>query len=55
VVYYSIPVFKKFGLEEPKTWEDFIKICDVLKANDVIPLGITVREGGPPSFTLRIS
>jgi len=49
VVYYSIPVFKKFGLEEPKTWEDFIKICDVLKANDVIPLGITV-QGRWPTF-----
>ncbi|MEN3185021.1 MAG: extracellular solute-binding protein [Atribacterota bacterium] len=49
VVYYSVPVFQKFGLEEPKTWEEFIKICDVLKANGIVPLGSTV-QGRWPTF-----
>lgn len=30
---YRKPVFEKYGLEEPETWEDFIDICQTLTEN----------------------
>ncbi|MCX6089715.1 MAG: extracellular solute-binding protein [Candidatus Atribacteria bacterium] len=49
VVYYSIPVFDKYGLKEPATWDEFLKICETLKSNGVTPLGSTV-QGRWPTF-----
>lgn len=30
---YRKPVFEKYGLEEPKTWEDFLNVCQTLTDN----------------------
>ncbi len=30
-IMYSKPLYKKYNLEVPKTWEEFLKNCDVLK------------------------
>lgn len=30
---YRKPVFEKYGLEEPETWEDFINVCQTLTDN----------------------
>lgn len=50
VVWYNKHVFNKYGLVEPKTWDEFIKICDTLRQNGVTPMGSTVA-GVWPSFT----
>lgn len=42
-VYYRPSVFEKYGLKAPETWEDFIKVCDTLKANGVTPLTIGTK------------
>ncbi len=34
---YRKTVFEKYGLEVPETWEDFLNVCEVLKANGEIP------------------
>lgn len=44
---YSIPTFKKYGLEPPKTWNDLVSICDKLKSNGVIPLAATITSVWP--------
>jgi len=45
VVYYNKDLFAKYGLAEPKTWNDFIHICDVLKAQGVTPLATMGIQG----------
>lgn len=37
--FYNKEIFKKHGLEEPKTWDDFIHVLDVLKNDsDITPI-----------------
>jgi len=49
VMFYNKPVFEKYNLKEPQTWDEFIKLCDTLKANGVTPIGLTIA-GGWTSF-----
>ena len=37
VFVYKKSVFEQYGLKEPKTWDDLMKICETLKENGVIP------------------
>ncbi|GIN59769.1 sugar ABC transporter substrate-binding protein [Lederbergia ruris] len=39
-VFYNKEIFAKYNLEEPDTFDDFIKICDTLLDNGVTPIGI---------------
>jgi ABC-type glycerol-3-phosphate transport system substrate-binding protein len=45
VVWYDVPLFKKYGLTPPKTWEEFIALCNTLKADGITPLGQTIADG----------
>lgn len=38
MVWYNKDIFKKYNLSEPKDWDEFMKICDTLKANNVSPI-----------------
>ena len=49
VMLYNIPVFEKYGLQEPKTWDEFMNVCETLKSNGVTPIGFTI-SGGWTSF-----
>lgn len=42
-VYYRKDIFDKYGLAEPRTWEDFLKICETLKENGVTPITIGTK------------
>ena len=44
VVFYNVKVFKKYGLEAPKTWEDLWHVAATLKANGVAPFGFPLVE-----------
>lgn len=46
-VYYNKSVFAKHGLSEPKTWSEFVRVCQTLKANGVTPLTIGQKDGWP--------
>ena len=37
-VFYNKEIFAQYGLSIPKTWNEFIAICDTLKSNGVTPL-----------------
>lgn len=39
-ILYNKHLFDKYNLEVPKTWDEFIKVCDTLKANKVEPIGL---------------
>lgn len=47
-VYYRKDIFNKYGLEEPETWSDFIKVCETLKNNGEVP----ISQGSIPGWTL---
>ena len=49
-VFYNKAIFARFGLKIPKTWSEFIKICNTLKDNGVTPIGVPAREGWSLSF-----
>ena len=39
-IVYNQVIFKRYGLEVPETYEEFLKICEILKANQIAPLAI---------------
>jgi raffinose/stachyose/melibiose transport system substrate-binding protein len=43
-IYYNKTIFAKEGLAVPQTWEDFIKLCDALKAKGYTPLANGVAD-----------
>jgi len=46
-VYYNKDVFAELGLSIPETWDEFIEICEVLKANDISPLMQGIQDRWP--------
>lgn len=46
-IYYNIDVFKRFRLEEPSSWKDFVHICETLKKHGIIPIAIGSKEIWP--------
>lgn len=39
-ILYNKQLFAKYHLSEPKTWNDFLRICRTLRANGVTPIGV---------------
>ncbi|WP_240420553.1 ABC transporter substrate-binding protein [Paenibacillus periandrae] len=50
-IFYNKKLFKKFSIEEPKTWDDLIKAADTLKQNKVAPFAFGSKEGWILSLT----
>jgi raffinose/stachyose/melibiose transport system substrate-binding protein len=36
--FYDAALFKKLNIEPPKTWEEFLQVCETLKQNGIAPL-----------------
>ena len=43
-VWYNKEHFKKYNLSVPKTWDDFLNVCDTLKKNGVSPLTASMKD-----------
>lgn len=43
-IFYNVKMFKDNGLSEPKTYGDFLKICDTLKSKKINPLVIGAKD-----------
>lgn len=39
-VLYNKDIFDEYGLEEPRTYDDFLEICSTLKENNITPIGV---------------
>ncbi|MFJ4918898.1 ABC transporter substrate-binding protein [Streptomyces sp. NPDC088725] len=39
-VFYRKSNFAKWGVKEPKTWDEFLDLCDTLKSKGVAPIGL---------------
>lgn len=46
-VYYNKKVFAKYNLEPPKTWDEFLKVCETLKSNGIIPIVSGTKNAWP--------
>jgi multiple sugar transport system substrate-binding protein len=44
-VFYRKSNFAKWGVQEPKTWDEFIDLCDTLKSKGVAPIGLGAGGG----------
>ncbi|PLV59927.1 ABC transporter substrate-binding protein [Thermotoga sp. KOL6] len=42
-VYYRKSVFEKYGITPPKTWDEFLKVCETLKENGITPITIGTK------------
>ena len=42
-IYYRKSVFEKLGIEVPKTWDDFLAVCETLKSKGVTPITIGTK------------
>jgi len=52
VVFYNKEIFDKYGLEAPKTFEEWLKVIDVLNENNVIPIALTNQTKWPGAYYL---
>lgn len=43
-VIYNEEIFKELGLDIPKTWDEFLEVCRVLKENDITPIEATYKD-----------
>lgn len=42
-VYYRKSVFEKLGIKPPKTWDEFLQVCETLKKNGIVPIAIGTK------------
>lgn len=44
-IFYHKKIFEKLGLSPPKTWEELITLCEILKKNDISPFAQGFIDG----------
>ncbi|SFL72515.1 multiple sugar transport system substrate-binding protein [Gracilibacillus orientalis] len=47
-IYYNQEIFEKYNLEVPKTFDEFLALCETLKSEDITPIGM--QDAGWASF-----
>ncbi|ELK48459.1 extracellular solute-binding protein [Halobacillus sp. ACCC02827] len=52
VVFYNKEIFDKYGLEEPKTYQEWLEINDTLNENDIIPIALANKTKWPGAYYL---
>lgn len=45
LVYYNTDMYKKYNLQVPQTWDEFLHNCQVLKDNGELPIANGTKEG----------
>lgn len=46
-IFYNKALFSELGLSVPKTWQDFIELCETLKENSITPVTVGARYRWP--------
>ena len=52
-VYYNRDIFEENNLEIPATWDEFIAVCDTLKAAGITPMGLHGKDPGRVGHTFQ--
>jgi len=42
-IYYRTDIFERYGLLEPKTWDELLNVCTTLRSNGIIPVTIGTK------------
>lgn len=50
VFFYNTKVFAAHQLKPPKTWDEFLALCAVLKTNGVTPIALGAKDRWPAQF-----
>lgn len=48
--FYNKHIFSKYNLSPPKSWAEFLAICETLKKNGVTPIALGTRHHWPGQF-----
>jgi raffinose/stachyose/melibiose transport system substrate-binding protein len=49
-IYYQVPVFKKYGIKPPTTWDEMTTVSETLKSKGVTPWAMPAKDGIIPFF-----
>ncbi len=52
-IFYNKAIFKEYGLEVPKTWNEFVNVMETLKSNGVVPIGFAGRDIWPLNLAVQ--
>lgn len=52
-VFYNMDIFEENSLEIPETWDDFVKLCDTVKAAGITPVGLFGKDPGRVGHTFQ--
>lgn len=52
-VYYNRAIFAEHGLEVPATWDEFLSVCETLKAAGITPMGLHGKDPGRVGHTFQ--
>lgn len=44
VIFYNKAMFEEYNLEEPKTWDELVNVCETFLDNGITPFGVSVKE-----------
>lgn len=44
VIFYNKAMFEDYNLEEPKTWDELLNVCQTFIDNGITPFGVSVKE-----------
>lgn len=50
VMFYNKEIFAQYGLEVPATFDELLKVCEVLKSNGITPIVLANQSKWPGSF-----
>ena len=43
-IFYNKAMFSEYDLEEPKTWDELVQVCQTFLDNGITPFGVSVKE-----------
>lgn len=46
-IFYNKKMFEENGLAVPQTWDEFVNVCETLKANGIAPITVAGKDGWP--------
>jgi len=51
IIWYNKTMFQKYNLTEPKTWDEFIQLCETLKSKGIVP----IAQSGKSAYLLSMT
>lgn len=47
LIWYNVDIFNKLGLSVPKTWSEFLSVCDTISSSNITPILIGNADAWP--------